>query len=63
MAESFCKSLADLYDPEQVKVKNAMEEIEAMANGNDKGKYEKVGADSDGDSDYDNINEEDKVTY
>ena len=61
MAESFCKSLVDMYEPDQVKVRNAMEEAETIANGNDRGKNDKAGADSDGDSDYDNVNEEDKV--
>jgi len=63
MAESFCKSLVDLYEPDQVKVRNAMEEAEIIANGNDKGKNDRAGADSDGDSDYDNVNEEDKVLF
>lgn len=40
-----------------------MEEAETIANGNDKGKNDKAGGDSDGDSDYDNVNEEDKVLF
>jgi hypothetical protein len=41
MAEGFCKCLIDMFDPDQTKVKQAIEEAEAFLNGYDKGRNNK----------------------
>ncbi len=48
-----------MFDPDQTKVKQAIEEAEAFLNGYDKGRNNNRG-DSDADSDYEN-SDEDKV--
>lgn len=51
----------DLYEPDQVKLKQALEEARLIANGNDSTNNNRMADNSDGDSDYDNVNEDDKV--
>ncbi len=45
----------DLYEPDQVKLKQALEEARLIANGNDSTNNNRMADNSDGDSDYDNV--------
>ena len=60
MAESFCKCLIDMFDPDQTKVKQAIEEAEAFQNGYERARNQP--GESDVDSDYENSDDE-KVIY
>ena len=51
-----------MFDPDQSKVKSAIEEAEAFQNGYDRQKNDRLGDNSDLDSDYENSDEE-KVKY